>query len=476
MANGIPTANILQPGAVALQGGANAQLAIDLQLLTPQYYKQYVQKYGDENFTWWLSTYGGMEQVFNQNYFWFENRGKNQLSGTNSVKVTTPAAGATVSLTLGAGSYYNSGTQSPLRVGETIRVASSNIEGVVLTVDTTTAGAFVFTVRPKQSTQAFVGSTGSLEAGEVLLFAGDVDAGEASSAIDPQVHLDVKYNNNTTQIRDDFAATDLAEMQQVYYDSGVTGYDIAGAAQSGTSYFTYKALAKTAMRFNNNVEFKLMRGDIQNNTGLSGSAGSQGIIPKILADGETVTYSAGNLDIAKLHEITRVMDVNGCAKQNAWLMDVYQKQQFSDSIFKEFPAGAFVWGQGEKSEEASVSYGFQNIDIDGYRFQTKKYKAFNTEVVYGKTPNVDYFRNFGMICPMGESRDARDAAKTYKNISIMYQQPQKGGTTSNGIRVWQWGGGSLNPTDGTVRDHVSMITYRGTRVTAASQFVLVEAS
>ena len=475
MANGIPTANILQPGAIAMQGGVSQQLAIDLQLLTPQYYKEYVQKYGDENFTWWLSTFGGMETVYNQNYFWFENRGKNQLSVTNA-NLASPAAGATVTLTLGADSYYNNGTESPLRVGETIRIASSNIEGVVLSINDATPNAFTFTVRPKQSTQAFVGSTGVLAAGEVLLLAGDVDAGEASSAIEPQVHLDVKYSNNITQIREDFAATDLAEMQQVYYNTGVTGMDLAGAAQSGTSYFTYKALVKSTMRFNNNVEFKLMRGDIQNNTGLSGSQGSQGIIPKILEDGETVTYSGGDIDISKLHEITRVMDVNGCAKQNMWLMDIYQKQNFSDGLFKEYPAGAFLYGTGEKSEEASIAYGFKSIDIDGYRFQTKKYSTFNTEVVYGRTPVNDYFRNFGIICPMGESRDARDASKVYKNITIMQQIPQKGGFTSNGIRCWQWGGGSLNPTDGTVRDHVSMITYRGTRIVAANQFIAVQAS
>jgi hypothetical protein len=475
MANGIATSNILQPGAIAQSGGVNSQLAIDLQLLTPQFYKQYVQKYGDENFTWWLSTFGGMETVNNQNYFWFENRGKNQLSVTNANQAS-PAAGATVTLTLGADSYYNSGTESPLRVNETVRIASSNVEGVVLSINDATPNAFTFTVRPKQSTQAFVGSTGVLAAGEILLLAGDVDAGEASSAVDAQVHLDVKYSNNITQIRDDYAATDLAEMQQVFYDTGVTGMDMAGATQAGTSYFTYKALTKTNMRFNNNVEFKLMRGDIQNNTGLSGSLGSQGIIPKILADGETVTYSGGDIDLSKLHEITRVMDVNGCAKQNMWLMDVYQKQNFSDGIFKEFPAGAFVWGEGEKSEEASVAYGFKTIDIDGYRFQTKKYSTFNTEVVYGRTPVNDYFRNFGIICPMGESRDARDASKVYKNITIMQQTPQKGGFTSNGIRCWQWGGGSLNPTDGTVRDHVSMITYRGTRICSANQFLTVQAS
>ena len=54
------------------------------------------------------------------------------------------AAGATVTLTLGAEAYYNNGTQSPLRVGETLRVASSNIEGVIVEIDSTTPYAWTF--------------------------------------------------------------------------------------------------------------------------------------------------------------------------------------------------------------------------------------------------------------------------------------------------------------------------------------------
>ena len=170
------------------------------------------------------------------------------------------------------------------------------------------------------------------------------------------------------------------------------------------------------------------------------------------------------------------MDVNGCAKDNLWLQDIYQRQNFSDGIFKEFPAGAWVWGANEKSEEANINYGVQSIMIDGYRFGVKKYKQFNTETYTGKTPTADAFRNYGIICPQGTARDSKDSTKVYKNITVMYQQPVKGGTVGNGIRVWQWGGGSLNPTDGTMRDHVEMITYRGLRVCAANQFIQVTAS
>jgi hypothetical protein len=465
---GIPTSNILQPGNISL-AAQNRQLMVDLQLLTPQYYKQYTEKYGNEDFTWWLAAQAGMEEVKNQNFFWFENRGK-LMQGVTNASTVSASAGATVTLTLAAASHYNSGTQSPLRVGETVRIASSNVEGKILTINSATANAFTFTVRPLQSTQAFA-SAGAVSclANEVLLFAGDTEAGEASTQVNPLIHLDQRYNNNITEIRDGWSNTDLAQMADTYYEYPVS----SDMAQNGATAFTYKGMYKTLVRFKNNVENKLMRGDSQTNTGLNTSVGSQGIIPKVVADGETVGYTAGNLDIAKLHEITRIMDVNGCAKQAAWLSDIYQRQDFSDGIFAAFPAGAFVWGQGEKSQEASVAYGFKEIDIDGYKLQVKKYSQFNTEVTTGLTPTDDYFRNFGLIYPMGETKDSRTAA-TYKNITIMYQQPPQGGTVGNGIRVWQYGGGSPNPTDGTMTNQIAMLTYRGTRVCAANQFLIVQ--
>jgi hypothetical protein len=466
---GIPTSNILQPGSIS-QSTQNRQLMVDLQLLTPQYYKQYVNKYGNEDFTWWLAANSGMEEVKNQNFFWFENRGKLMPAVTNATTVTG-AAGATVTLTLAAANHYNSGTQSPLRVNETVRVASSNIEGKILSIDTTTPYAFTFTVRPLQSAQRFASAgSNSLLANEVLLFAGDTEAGEASTQINPLIHLDQKYSNNITEIRDGWSNTDLAQMADTYYEFPVS----ADMAANGVTAFTYKGMYKTLTRFKNNVEAKLMRGDIQTNTGLNTSVGTQGLIPKVVADGETVGYTAGNLDIQKLHEITRIMDVNGAAKQCSWLSDVFQRQDFSDGIFAAYPAGAFVYGTGEKSKEASVAYGFQEIFIDGYLLSVKKYSQFNTEVTTGLTPQDDYFRNFGLICPMGETKDAK-TANVLKNITVMYQEPPKGGTVGNGIRVWQYGGGSPNPTDGTMTNQIAMLTYRALRVAAANQFIIVQA-
>ena len=472
----IPTANILQPGNISLTTGVTRQLVSDLQLLTPQYYKNYTEKYGNEDFTWWLATYGGMEEVKNRNFFWFENRSK-LITGVQAAADVSAAAGATITLTLATGYHYNSGTQAPIRAKETVRVASTNVEGEILAITGTTANAWTFTVRPKQAAQALAsaGSTSFL-ASDALLFGGFMDVGEASTSIAPMIQLDQRYDNDITEMRETWTATDLAELTEVYYTGGFSGDVPAGGSQAGYSLFTYKGLVKSNVRFKDQVELKLMRGDAVDNTGLtsSTSVGSQGIIPKILVDGETVGYTAGNLDIAKLHEITRVMDVNGCANQCMWLQDIYQNQNFSDGLFAAYPAGAFVWGRNEASEEAQINYGVKQIYIDGYTIGVKKYKIFNSEFLTGVTPATDYFRNYGFIYPMGETRDARDATKAYKNITIMTQPVPKGGTIGNNIRVWQHGGASQNPTNGTMNDNVEFYTLRGSRVVAANQFVNVQ--
>lgn len=478
MPAGIPTSNILQPGNISISTGVPRSLVSDLQLLTPQFYKDYVEKYGNEDFTWWLATYGGMEQVLNREYFWFENRGK-LITGVQAAADVAASAGATITLTLASGYHYNSGTQAPLRAKETVRVASTNVEGEILAITGTTAYGFTFTVRPKQSSQSLASSgSSSFLANDVLLFGGYMDVGEASTSIAPLIQLDEKYTNTITEMRETWTATDLAEATDVYYTGGFTGEVPAGGGQAGYSLFTKKGLIKANTRFKNQVELKLMRGDIVNNTGLTSttSVGSEGIIPKILADGETVSYTPGSLGISKLHQITRVMDINGAANQCLWMQDIFQNQDFSDGLFTAYPAGAWVWGSSEKSQEALINYGCRGINIDGYMLMTKKYKLFNSEYMVGVTPEVDRFRDYGFIFPQGETRDAKDVTKSYKNITIMTQPVPQGGTVGNNIRVWQHGGASLNPTNGTMNDNVELYTLRGSRVVAANQFINVQAT
>jgi hypothetical protein len=136
-----------------------------------------------------------------------------------------------------------------------------------------------------------------------------------------------------------------------------------------------------------------------------------------------------------------------------------------------YTGGSYVYGSsGSSSEEASVAYGFKNFFIDGFLLQTSTY-PFNTEIKTGRAPAIDQYRDFGLMIPQGTTLSK---GKTINNLTIMYQEPPAvnaaDGSVGNGIRVWRYGGGSPNATDGTMVDKVAMVSYKGVRAAAVNQF------
>lgn len=480
---GISTTNIASPNVVSLPA-ANYELISDAQILSPHAYREFVQKYGMQNFTLFLKTFGGMEVVEGRDFFHFESLGKLMSAVTNKTAVVAPAAGATVTIAISTNDHYDSGTMSPIRVGETVRLASNGVEGKVLTVNKSVDNAHTMTVRPLKASQAFVSAgSANLLAGEIIKLAANTEAGEASSNINPQMPTSERINNTTTEIREDWTATDRAEMEKIYYDyTADGGFMSAGIERGKQGAYTYRGLVEANRRFLNNVDFKLLFGGTQDNTGLNaGTVGTKGLIPEIVARGNATTYSLGSYGLPQLHAMTALMDVNGNAQSAMWIMDIYQRQSIDDTLFAQYPAGAYVWGQGTASEGASVAYGFDNFKIDNYMLKLGKYAGFNTEVTHGKTPNVDQYRNFGIVIPEGEvttkyGNGGGVRSGRIKNVQIMYQEPLGGGTKANGIKVWQYGGEADENMNGTLTRTVSMVTYQGIRASGLQQFFTVSGS
>ena len=482
---GIPT-NIARPGAISIPA-ANYDLIANQQLLVPHLYNKYVRQFGEQDWTLWLKTFGGMEEVEGRDFFHFESKGKLMESVQVGTAVVAPAVGTNVVITIAPADHYDSGSKSALRVGETVKVASSGIEGKIISVNKSTPSAHTATVRPLKAALAFVSAgSANLLAGDIIKLMSNTEAGEASVNIDPLVSLDQRVSNTTTTIREDWTATDRAEMEKVYYEYVEDGgFMSAGIKRGKQGAYTYKGLVDTDRRFRNNVAFKLMFGGQQDNTGLNpGDVGTKGLVPEIVARGNAQTYALGSLGLSKLHAITAQMDVMGNPIQNQWLMDIFQRQEIDDTLFAQYPAGAYVWGSDSASEEASVAYGFDNFKIDGYMLQLKKYAGFNTEVIYGKTPANDQYRNFGIIMPMGEVNTKYGNGGSMggvnkgriKNVQIMYQQPLGGGTIANGVKVWEFGGNAEKNQTGTLNHTVSLVTMQAVRAAGISQFFTVSGS
>lgn len=482
----ISAGNITSPGAISIPA-SNYDLLVTQQLLAPHFYADYVRQFGEQDFTTWLSTFGGLEEVQGRDFFHFESQGKLMQSVLVATAIVTPAAGATVTITIAASDHFDSGNKSALRVGETVKVASSGIEGKIISTNKTTPGAHTANIRPLKAAQAFVSAgSANLLVGDVIKMMSNTEAGEASVNIDPLISLDQRVSNTTTTIREDWTATDRAEMEKVYYNYVEDGgFMSAGIKRGKQGAFTYKGLVDTDRRFRNNVAFKLMFGGKQDNTGLNaGDVGTKGLVPEIQARGNAVTYALGSLNLAKLHAVTAQMDVMGNPVQNQWLMDIQQRQDIDDTLFTQYPAGAYVWGNGSASEAASVAYGFNSFMIDNYMLQLKKYAGFNTEVVYGKAPIADQFRNFGIVMPVGEvstkygnggSMGGVNSGRI-KNIQVMYQEPLGGGTIANGVKVWEFGGNAEKNQTGTLNHTVSLVTMKAIRAAGLQQFFTVSGS
>jgi len=185
----------------AATSATNRSLLNDLNIFDRSFEKSLVRKYGAENYALVQMALGNSvveTKSDNRQFYHYEKRGLHQAVKVNA-QITAPAAGADVTVTLAAESYTSSGTLSPIRVGEVVRIMTSGYEGQIISVNKTTAGAHTATIRPLQVATALVSAgVANLLAGEYLLLRGAVNVGEQSGRLDGMSPLLDKIFNTTT--------------------------------------------------------------------------------------------------------------------------------------------------------------------------------------------------------------------------------------------------------------------------------------
>jgi len=463
---------VLFPGGVGVPAQTR-QILSDLTLLTPHVWKQFVEKYGDQYYYLILEMLGNKENVPGQIFEHFESRGKLHDAVTVQTAVVAPAAGADVTFVLSAADHSNGGTQSPGRVGDVVKTDSGAVEAKIVSINTTTPSAHAYTVRPLKTSQAFVSSgSANLLAGEVIVWVGRTDMGEASTLGNTSVRLTDRISNTTTEISEEYTTTDRAMIEQIFFE-----FD-------GQQYIKNKGIDETTRRFINSIEFKLIKGDTANNlAALGGSVGTQGLIPAITQRGQTVNYTSGSFDIPKLHEISRAILFNGGTNLYHWMQDIYQRQELDDEIFTTYNNGAIKWQEAYGADMIEIGYGFSSIKIDDIQYDMKLYRPFNSETVYGKAGTTSQYRNYGILIPQGKFYDSRNTVP-YKNLSVVSNSVPNVGTTSSGgaddIRLVTTGmfaeAGPNSSVTTTANFSARMLCYKGLRVAGANQFIQVKGS
>ena len=441
---------VLQPGNVQLSGVTRSFMS-DLSILKPQYYPQFIEKYGSQNYAQLLEALGMKATVPSREYFHFESRGKLhsavQLDGGALDNV---AAGAAVNVAIAAG--YVNGGRSPLRVGEVVENAATGVQYKITAV----ASATACTVKPLDAT---IDANTDLGANSTafLLFRGITEAGEASTKFNSLTGLTEKKIFNTTEIREDFTISDRAKIEELYFEV------------NGQSYYTYKGLDEAVRRFMNNKEFKLMFGKPSTDAQI-GSTGITGLVPQIEANGQIHQWNASaGFTIADFHSIARLADFNGGASEYHFLMDSYLRSRIDDALFDKYTAGAIQWASVGGSQDVAVKYGFDSIKVGGVTFHLKKYLPFNAEAVYGVAPTTEYYKEFGILIPMKEGRDAQTSEKL-PSLRIVYNEVEPG----KEVKVWETGALAKVPTSDKMELNVHHMAYCGIQVFAANQYIAVK--
>ena len=436
---------VLQPGGVSTS--INRQFVSDLSILKPQYFPQFIEKYGSQNYAQLLEALGMKATVPSKKFGHFESRGKLH----DSVKVASisggASAGAAITIEVDAASV--SGTKSPVRLGEVVENAKNGKQYKITSV--TDYNTFAMT--PLDHTETANANVAGLD---FLLFRGISEAGEASTKFDSLTGLIEEKTFYTTEIREDYTITDRAKIEELWFEV------------NGQPYYTYKGLDEAVRRFMNNKEFKLMFGKPLTNATASLNQGSTGLIPQVEAGGQTTTWGT-TFDIDDFHNLARLADFNGGAQEYHFLMDSYLRSAVDDALFAKYQNGAIQWASVGGSSEVAVKYGFDSIKIDGITFHLKKYLPFNAEAVYGQAINTaGYYARTGLLIPVKDGRDAQTGDKV-PSLRIVYNEVEPG----KEIKVWETGALAKVPTSDKMELNVHHMSYCGIQLFAANQFMKV---
>lgn len=437
---------VLQPGSVGTNNlGVQRQFVSDLSILKPQYFNQFVEKYGAQNYAQLLEALGMKATVPSRKFGHFETRGKLHANVQVSSITGGASAGAAITVTIAAASILNS--RSPIRSGEVLENAKNGRQYKVTSVSTYPN---IFVMTPFDATE--VGNT-TVAANDFLVFRGVAEAGEASNKFDTITGLVDEKLFYTTEIREDFTISDRAKIEELWFEV------------NGQPYYTYKGLDEAVRRFMNNKEFKLMFGKPQ-----GGATGSVGLIPQVEASGNT--YSAwdqnSNFGITHFHALSRLIDFNGGAQEYHFLMDAYMRAFVDDGLFATYTGGAIQWASVGGSSEVAIKYGFDSIKIDGITFHLKKYLPFNAEAVYGVAPTTEYYKNTGLLIPMKDGRDAVNGDKI-PALRIVYNEVEPG----KEVKVWETGALAKVPTNDKMELNVHHMSYCGIQLFGADQYITV---
>ena len=434
------------------------------------YFKDLVMKFGPENYSiisMALGNFADIDYTDNHTFYHYEKR---QLHASFAVasQVASTGAGNAVTVTVGSNDYYLSGTQSPIRAGETMRLESSGVFVEIVSVSKSTANAHTAVIKPLDITQniASAGSSNIL-AGDIFTFRGATNVGEGSTALDGKSPIWDKITNTITEHRDDFTITDIADMEKQEI-----------MLVNGKPYYRYIAIDDINRRYLNEQSWKIMEGVAVTNTGLNANIGNgntngtKGVIPFVQAGGSTVQWTAANgIQIGDFQALARQLSYYGSASEYHLLMDLNSKQAFDNFLFTTYKNtyDAASYESVGKSKEASAAYGFDTFRMNGITWHSYVNPQFTPDMVYKRPFTLgSSYNNFSLAIPQKQNLSKDN--KTYPSFQIIWQRQPNG----NRVTVAETGLMAPNNKTTTANRTYTQIGYYGVRVFGANGYAIFQ--
>lgn len=425
-----------------------------LQIQDRSFLPDLLEIYGPESYLYLMELLGKKTKVENESFYHYQNKGKRFIAVQVASHTGGLSAGVTAVCTIAAASHQNSGTESPLRIGEVVEISANGIMGKITAIDKSTPSAHTATITPLRSTETFAPANN-----DYLLFKGLQDVGEASDAFEGQQRGSSKITNTVTQIREDYKITDKAAMETIEWSF------------QGQKYYRYKGTKDAEIYFLNSVEDKMVFGVDVTTAALTaaGTSGSKGLITQITSGGSDLGYTAGSMAVTDFQSITRQLTFNGAGSEVHHLCDIYQFQEIQNFLFGKFTNGAVLWDSVGGSSEAAAKYGFKSLEIDGFNFHWKKYAPFSPEWKYGVAPaSASNYKNYGLVIPVGGMRDP-ESGSIVPTFEVCYTDIPNAGE----INAYEYGGLAKTNKTGKQELRNVFITHKGLRLRAANQCVIM---
>lgn len=403
-----------QPSATS-RPQATRQLLTDLGLLNPRSYPEFIEKYPSivqDNYIVGMESTGKILYTPNRVFYHWESLGKVlpafRVNGGGSP--VTGSAGADVTVTLTAGSHYNSGADSPVAQGYEFTDNTTNRTYLVISVNKGTPSAHTAVLRPNKQS----GAT-SIADGEQLNYKGRPHTEEGSGKKQGLFAREEKITGEATTIRTDQEFTDLNMFEKTDIPDSPAGY----------SFYRIRQTDKETERFSAVQELQLMLGDSTDNLAATGqNSAATGLVQQIFGRGQAVNQSA--VDAEYFRALKRRIEAEGFSSEYHLLADTELEIKVQDYLKGNYPAGQVVYASFNGSKDVALSQNFESYNIYGINYHIKSYKYFNAARTWGADLQTGFFNSFGIFIPQGEGVDPHTGLKVGR-FTVRYQSTGEGG-------------------------------------------------